>query len=309
MHRVITNSKLAKPFLKWAGGKSQLINQFVFLFPEELKRGEIKNYCEPFLGSGAVFFYIAQNYPIEKAILSDINEEIVLTFNVVKKNTKELIQRLKGLKKEFLKLDDSKRKTFYYNLREEFNESKKLIDFNNFSSKWIDRAAQVIFLNKTCYNGLFRFNKEGGFNVPYGRYSNPSIFSEENLINASQVLQIAEIIRIDFENITNYLKGKFFIYFDPPYRPLNNTSNFTSYDKTDFTDKDQIRLAKFFKLLSEKGHKLMLSNSDPKNINPDDNFFDDLYKEFNIHRVKALRVINSKSERRGAINELVITNY
>lgn len=302
-------TKVAKPFLKWAGGKTQLIDQFVKFFPEDFKSGKIKNYYEPFLGSGAVFFYVAQNYPIKKAILSDINEELILAFNVVKRDVEILVSELNELKSTYLKLNEAKREKRFYDLRTEFNRSKKQVDFKNYSSNWIKRAAQIIFLNKTCFNGLFRLNRSGEFNVPFGRYKNPQIYDKENLLKASELLKIADIHQTDFEEIKQYASENFFIYFDPPYRPISKTAYFTSYNKFSFNDDDQLRLAKLFSELGVNGNKLMLSNSDPKNENPNDDFFENAYSNYNIKRVTANRMINCNSEKRGKINELLIMNY
>jgi len=301
--------KYAKPFLKWAGGKTQLLNQFHNYFPKELKKGELENYYEPFLGSGAVFLFIAQKYPIKKAYLSDINEELVLTFNVVKNDVHSLIKELKKLKLYYLSLSEDKREENYYSIRESYNKEKPKIDFNNYSNSWIVRAAKMIFLNKTCFNGLFRLNRKGEFNVPFGRYKNPSIMDEANLFHVAGILEKAEIILTDFEKIKEYVTHNFFIYFDPPYRPISKTSNFTSYSKFEFNEDDQIRLANLYQELGVNGNKLMLSNSDPKNEDPSDDFFEKQYYPFNIKRVKANRMINCKGDRRGAINELIITNY
>ncbi|MHB1686375.1 MAG: DNA adenine methylase [Ignavibacteriaceae bacterium] len=303
------SSLRAKPFLKWAGGKTQLLEQFINYFPGELIDGSLKNYYEPFLGSGAVFFFIVQNFPIKKAYLSDINEDLILTFSVVQRNVYKLIDELSLLKFNYLKKNEQEREKYFYEIRERFNEEREKIDFKKYNSSWIPRAAKLIFLNKTCFNGLFRLNRKGEFNVPFGRYKNPGILDEENLINASRVLQIAEIFLTDFEKIQSKIEGDFFIYFDPPYRPISATSSFTSYSKYDFTEEDQIRLAKFFNELGVNGNKLMLSNSDPKSENPKDNFFDDLYEQFNIIRVQANRMINCNGNKRGKINELLITNY
>lgn len=305
----LVEKNLAKPFLKWAGGKSQLLSQFQKYFPEELITGKIQNYYEPFLGSGAVFFFIAQNYPIKKAILSDINEELILTFNVVKQNVRRLVEELEKLKAEYLNLSEKKRENYFYDLRLEFNQSKSQIDFKNYSGNWIKRAAQIIFLNKTCFNGLFRLNRNGEFNVPFGRYINPKIYEEENLLRASELLKIADIHQTDFEEIKKYASENFFIYFDPPYRPISKTSRFTSYSKFSFNENDQLRLAKLFLELGVNGNKLMLSNSDPKNENPNDDFFENAYSNSNVKRVTANRMINCDSEKRGKIYELLIMNY
>jgi len=298
-----------KPFIKWAGGKSQLLEQFEFYFPNELKDGIIVNYFEPFLGSGAVFFFISQKYSIKKAYLSDINEDLVLTFSVVQKNVFELIEELSSLKSKYIKRDEKEREKYFYEIREIFNSEKEKINFKKYSSDWIRRAAKLIILNKTCFNGLFRLNRKGEFNVPFGRYKNPGILDENNLIGASKLLQIAEIFVTDFENIKNKLNDDFFVYFDPPYRPLSTTSSFTSYSKYDFTDDDQRRLATFYRELGINGNKLMLSNSDPKNENKSDNFFEKLYHNFKIIRVRANRMINCNGNKRGKINELLILNY
>jgi DNA adenine methylase len=307
--KILVEKNLAKPFLKWAGGKSQLLSEFPKYFPKELITGKIQNYYEPFLGSGAVFFFVAQKFSIKKAILSDINEELILTFNVVKQNVRKLVEELEKLKAEYLNLSEKERENYFYDLRLEFNQSKSQVDFKNYSSNWIKRASQIIFLNKTCFNGLFRLNKNGEFNVPFGKYKNPQIYDEENLLKASELLKIADIHQTDFEEIKKYASENFFIYFDPPYRPISKTSSFTSYSKFSFNETDQLRLAKLFSELGVNENKLMLSNSDPKNENPNDDFFEKHYQKFNINRVKALRVINSKAEKRGAINELIITNY
>lgn len=301
--------QVVKPFLKWAGGKTQLLEQFVPYFPTELKNGQINKYCEPFLGSGAVFFFIAQNYYLEKAYLSDINEDLIATFLVVQRNVNELIDELDKLKSEYLAIDYEDREKYFYKIREKFNKEKNRPKTDRYSKDWIPRAAQLMFLNKTCFNGLFRLNRKGEFNVPFGRYKNPKIYSEEQLYIANSVLQIAEIFITDFDKLKSKINHDVFVYLDPPYRPISTTSSFTSYSKFDFTDDDQKRLAKFYKELSDKGNKLMLSNSDPKNKNPQDHFFEDLYEGFYINRVKANRMINCNGNDRGKINELVITNY
>lgn len=300
---------LAKPFLKWAGGKTQLLEQFVNYFPEELKNGELKNYYEPFLGGGAVFFFVAQNYKIEKAYLSDINEDLVLAFSVVQKNVDELIDELGKLKSEYIGRNESEREKYFYKIRDLYNREKLTVNFKKYSSDWIPRAAKLLFLNKTCYNGLFRLNRKGNFNVPFGRYKNPSILDRENLLSANRVLKIADIFLTDFEKVENRIGENVFVYFDPPYRPISLTSSFTSYSKYDFTEEDQKRLAEFFRKLGTNGNKLMLSNSDPQNENPSDSFFENLYDKFNIIKVQAKRMINCNGNKRGKINELLILNY
>lgn len=301
---------VVKPFLKWAGGKSQLLKQFENYFPEELKSGKIENYYEPFLGGGAVFFHIKQKYQIKNSFLFDINPELILIYNVVKNDISLLVKLLKDMKREYFNLIDDKRKKYYYAIRNELNKNLPSFNYSVYSSDWISRAAQLIFLNKTCFNGLFRQNSRGEFNVPFGKYKNPAILDEKNLFAASVLLQNAKIEVLDFRDLIKKVKEKSFIYFDPPYRPLNRTSNFTAYSKFDFGENEQLELATLFsKLSSIKNVKLMLSNSDPKNLNKNDNFFEDLYSKFNISRVSANRMINCVAEKRGKINELIITNY
>jgi DNA adenine methylase len=299
----------ARPFLKWVGGKGQLLNLFSEYYPKGLKLNQIKNYYEPFVGGGAVFFDIAQKFKIESAFLSDINEELILTYLVVQKDVFKLLQQLEGFSKKYQKLDEKNRIDFFYETREKFNRNRQLAGYKKYSEKWINRAAQIIFLNKTCFNGLFRFNSKGEFNVPAGRYKNPKILDAENLQKVADLLSRAEIKKADFTELKRQVTNPSFVYFDPPYRPLNKTSSFTSYSKNSFADKEQIELAVLFSELHKKGVKVMLSNSDPQNHNPEDRFFDDLYKDFRIFRVPARRAINSAGNKRHAINEIVVTNY
>ncbi len=299
----------AKPFLKWAGGKGQLLEAFQKFYPIELREGKIETFCEPFVGGGAVFFDIAQKFSIKSALLCDNNEDLILTYLVIQKKVPNLIEKLDRFQNQYLKLNEEKRTEYYYQMRERFNAQKKSMNYSRISNKWIERAAQIIFLNRTCFNGLFRFNSKGEFNVPQGRYKNPKILDTENLLKVSQLLSVAEIQKADFREIKNRVNENTFVYYDPPYRPLNQTSSFTAYSKDAFGDPEQIALATLFSELNQKGVKQMLSNSDPKNHNLDDHFFDDLYKDFQIFRVPARRVINSSGDKRQAINEIVVTNY
>jgi len=300
----------AKPFLKWAGGKTQLLSQFENLYPTQLKRGKIERYIEPFVGGGAVFFAIIQKYQVDSAYLYDVNPEIILVYKVIQKDPEKLIEKLDIISQKYKSLTEEERKKFFYDLRQKYNLQQIKFDFEDYSLDWISRSAMLIFLNRTCFNGLFRLNSQGMFNVPHGRYKNPKILDEDNIIAVSKLLKIAEIKKADFEKCEEAIIPNSFIYFDPPYRPLNKTSSFTSYSTLEFSDQQQTRLANFFRHLDRNYEiKLMLSNSDPKNENSQDTFFEDLYKGFNIHRVSASRIINSKAENRGQIDELVITNY
>lgn len=299
----------AKPFLKWVGGKRQLLEQFEKLYPIELELKRIKNYYEPFVGGGAVFFDVVQNYEIENAYLYDINDELILTYKVIQKDVNKLIEFLYRYDKQYKKLNEEKKKEYYYELRENYNIQRFNIDYNKYSENWVPRAAQSIFLNKTCFNGLFRFNSKGGFNAPMGRYKNPKILDQQNLLNVSKLLEIATIKKANFKEVKNDIKNNSFVYFDPPYRPISKTSNFTSYSKYTFQDDEQLQLASLFYELDQRGHKLMLSNSDPKNTDPEDDFFESIYSTFNITRVDAKRSINSNGSKRNSIKEIVVTNY
>lgn len=299
----------ARPFLKWAGGKGQLLTKFQELYPKQLVDKKIQTFYEPFLGSGAVFFDIAQNYDIESAFLYDINEELILTYQVVQKDVPKLLDFLYRYQRDYIKLDKSKRLEYFYSQRTNYNLQRFNIDYNKYSDLWLPRAAQLIFLNRTCFNGLYRVNSKGEFNSPAGDYDNPTICDENNLLAVSKVLQIAEIKKADFKEIINDLKSKSFVYFDPPYRPISKTASFKAYSKHNFADNEQIQLAHLYKRLDYEGVKVMLSNSDPKNNNPNDNFFDDIYNGYNIYRVPAKRMINSDASKRGLINEIVVTNY
>jgi len=297
---LVKKSALAKPFLKWAGGKTQLLDEIDKRLPkEDIQNGEIDTYVEPFVGGGAVFFHIAQNYPLIKQFyLFDINEDLINCYNAIKNNVDSLVEELKTLEKDFLRRNNSARKSFYLKNRDEFN---------------VDRStAKLIFLNKTCFNGLYRVNRKGEFNVPFGDYKNPTICNENNLRSASQILQKAEIICGDFTDSQTHIDSHTFVYFDPPYRPLSPTASFTSYSKEDFNKDDQIRLAEFCRQIHSEGAKFLLSNSDPKNENPKDQFFEDNYPQeegFTIERVTAARAINCKGKGRGPIHELIITSY
>ena len=302
---------IAKPFLKWVGGKSQLLETFQKLYPSQLKKGEIQHFSEPFLGGGAVFFDLAQKFDLKSAKLFDINQELILTYKVVQKDVDLMMEFLQRYSTEYLKLDNDRQKEFYYEFRTNYNHQRFNIDFKRYNENWIPRAAQLIFLNKTCFNGLYRVNQKGEFNTPSGVYKNhvPKILDVENLKLASKVLSIADIESSNFSSIEEKIKDSSFIYFDPPYRPISKTANFTNYSKKNFDDALQFELADIFKKMDEKGNLVMLSNSDPKNENKEDSFFDDLYEGYNIKRVKATRVINSKVSKRGRINEIVVRNY
>lgn len=303
MSKECRNGKLlqGKPFLKWVGGKTQLLEEIRKYYPFDEKTTK---YAEPFIGGGAVLFDILKTYDLESVYISDINPELINAYKVVRDNVEELIENLSILKKEYMEKDSEKRKEYYLVKRDEFNSM--IFDKNcNFTTK----ASLLMFLNKTCYNGLFRVNQKGLYNVPAGVYKNPLICDTENLRNVSKLLQNVEIVCGDYKNSFDFIDEKTFVYFDPPYRPITETSAFTAYTKSGFSDKEQLELGEFIEKLTKKGAKIVLSNSDPKNNNREDNFFDDLYSNKIIKRVKASRMLNSNKLKRGRINEILVSNF
>ena len=292
-----------KPFIKWVGGKGQLLPEINKLYPIELGKN-ITKYAEIFLGGGAVLFDILSKYKLDEVYISDKNLELINTYKSIRDNVDILIKSLKEMEEQYIPLNNEDRKIYYYEKREEYNSLKINSEMNN-----IEKAILFIFLNKTCFNGLYRVNKKGKFNVPMGAYKKPKICDEENLKNVSLTLRNVKIVYADYRESEKFIDDKTFVYIDPPYRPLNITSSFTSYTENDFSDKEQIELAEYINVLNKKGAKIVISNSDPKNNDIDDNFFDKLYKNYNINRVKATRMLNSNASLRGAINELLITNY
>lgn len=292
----------AKPFLKWAGGKTQLLSTIDSFLPESFRRKEDVTYIEPFVGGGAMLFYMLQKYPnIKRAVINDINPRLIKTYTVIRDNPCALIGTLKDLQISFRALGDIEhRKHLYLTIRDRFN-LKQLTD--------IEEAAYMIFLNRTCFNGLYRENSTGGFNVPFGKYTNPTICDETLILADSELLQKVEIINSDFAATEAYVDGYTFFYFDPPYRPLDATSSFNSYVKEAFDDNEQIRLKNFYTDLSLQGCHEILSNSDCRGRNEADLFFDELYQDFIIERVSAKRSINANPSRRGSLTELLIRNY
>jgi len=267
-------------FIKWVGGKRQLLEQFKPLFPKKIER-----YLEVFVGGGAILFYIIQHYKPRYVFISDINEELINTYEIIKNDVENLIIELKKLKQLHNKEN-------YYKIR---SEDPKLLSP-------LTRASRFIYLNKTCFNGLYRVNSKGGFNVPIGSYKNPSIVMEKELREISKLLKKVKIKVMSFEKITRQAKKGDFIYFDPPYYPLNNKPSFTTYTKGNFLEKEQKKLAQVFKKLDKKGCKVMLSNSDT-------DFIKELYKEFKINFVNANRMINCDGKNRGKIKEVVVINH
>ena len=298
-----SDEAVAKPFLKWAGGKGQLLKEIEIYYP--FADGLITKYAEPFVGGGAVLFDILNKYDLKEIYISDTNEDLINAYRIVRDNVDELIQILYVLQSAFLPLDADARKVYYMEKRDRFNTLKA----NGETSINVEKAALMIFLNKTCFNGLFRVNRKGLFNVPMGAYKNPVICDERNLKAVSEKLQKVTIICGDYRDSAAFIDENTFVYFDPPYRPLTETSSFTAYTECLFDDKEQIALARFVDDMHNKGARIVISNSDPKNTSQDDNFFDDLYATHKIKRVEAARMINSNSEARGKIKELLISNF
>lgn len=300
--RYNTTEKTVKPFLKWAGGKGQLLHEIKKYYPFD---DEITKYAEPFVGGGAVLFDILGKYDLKEIYISDINVELMNAYKIVRDNIDALVENLYLLQNEFSFLDTEDRKSYYNKIRNKFNDLK----VNGDTNENIEKAALMIFLNKTCFNGLYRVNKKGQFNVPMGSYKNPLICDEENLRLVSEKLQDVTIVCGDYREAADFIDEKTFVYFDPPYRPITETSGFTAYTENLFNDAEQIELAKFVDAMHKKGAKIVISNSDPKNTNAEDNFFDEIYAKHNINRVEANRMINSKGASRGKIKELLISNF
>ena len=277
-------SEKPKPFVKWVGGKRQLLTQFrlMNLYPPEKFDPKTGRYFEPFVGGGAVFFDLLP----EKAFLSDLNNDLVITYNVIKKEVEKLISTLKKHKTD---------KEYFLKIRAQ--NSNELTD--------LEIASRFIFLNRTCFNGMYRVNSKGGFNVPFGKYTNPLICDEQNLRKVSNALKEVEIKKQDYKEVLKKAKKGDFVYFDPPYYPVSKTSSFTSYTSEAFLEKEQTELRDTFSELSKRGCFVMLSNSDTSFIN-------EIYSGFKgvrITKVEAGRAINSKASGRGKITEVLVTNY
>lgn len=287
-----------KPFVKWAGGKSQLLNEIRAKYPVG-----IENYCEPFVGGGAVLLDILANFKPKYVLINDINSELINTYMQIQGDVNGVIALLSDFQAEYWEKSDDKRREMYLQMRDKFNNG-----ITN-KSRSVEMAALFVFLNKTCFNGLYRVNGKGLFNVPIGSYKKPPICDGENLRTISGLLQNVEIQCGDYSECENFISEQTFVYIDPPYRPLTETASFTSYSKNEFGDKQQTELSRFINRISKKGAKIVASNSDPKNFNENDSFFDDLYSDFVVSRVSAKRMINSKGSNRGTISELLICNF
>lgn len=302
----INTKELARPFIKWVGGKGQLLQQLERQLPTDLHEEEF-TYIEPFVGGGAMLFYMLQNFMnIKQVVINDINRNLTEAYRVIKQEPEGLVYRLKHIEQQYLNITtEDGRKNFYLEMRRRFNEEV-------LSS--LDKSAILIFLNRTCFNGLYRENAKGKFNVPFGRYANPTICNAEVIYTDSELLNRfdVQILNGDFKDTAKAIDktGLTFFYFDPPYRPLSATSSFNSYVKEDFNDDSQRELADFCRMLDRKENvRWMLSNSDCSAKNPDDTFFEDIYEGFDIQRVYASRMVNANASKRGKLTELLIRNY
>lgn len=292
----------AKPFIKWVGGKTQLISQLESLLPANFSKWEDATYIEPFVGGGAMLFHILSSYPnISHAVINDINSDLTTCYETVKNKPELLIASLRQIQSEYDNLDtEAARNEFYYLMRERYNT--KQLD-------GVENTTLFFFLNRTCFNGLYRVNRKGAFNVPFGKYESPSIFNEEVILADSELLQKVEILTGDFESTFEKIRPNTLFYFDPPYRPLSNTSSFNNYSKEDFNDSAQMRLKRFCDRIHSVGAQFMLSNSDCLAKNGTDDFFDALYSNYKIERVWASRSVNSNATKRGKLTEILVRNY
>jgi len=286
------------PFIKWVGGKRQLLPELRKRYETALSMGCTK-YAEPFVGGGAVLFDIISAHNFEDIYISDINAELINVYNTIRDNVGILIDELSNMQNLYVPLDNKMRSQFYYNMRDEYNHTIMGTNKDN-----VRKAVLMMFLNRTCFNGLYRVNSKGYFNVPIGSYKNPKICDSDNLVAVSKALRDVRIANGQFSDSEHFIDNNTLVYFDPPYRPLNTTSKFTSYTDSGFNDNEQMRLARYVDQITFKGAKVMLSNSDPG-----DDFFDKLYKKYKVERVSASRAINSNAKARGKISEILIINY
>lgn len=286
-----------KPFIKWVGGKGQLLSQLDALLPSSFSSIPNVTYIEPFVGGGAMLFHMLQTHSnITRAVINDINSDLTTCYKVVRDHPQELVDSLAYLQAEFYNLhSEMERKAFYLRQRQRFN-TKNLNPIEN--------TTLFFFLNRTCFNGLYRVNKSGLFNVPFGKFETPTICDADTIFADSEILRTVEIMTGDYQQTLQTAHGKTLFYFDPPYRPLNATSSFNDYTKEAFNDLAQRRLKEFCDQVEAAGYKFMLSNSDCK-----DGFFDNLYEGYDIQRVWASRSINANPNKRGKLTELVIRNY
>ena len=294
-----------KPFFKWVGGKTQLLPELESRLPADFAE-TVNVYAEPFVGGGALMFHLlAKGMRPERIVINDSNPDLANAYRTVRDEADALIVELDRIQQEYrVKHDEASRRDFYLFVRSEYNSGTMDRIGNP-----VLRTAQFLFLNRTCFNGLYRVNAKGAFNVPFGRYTNPHICDAETLHADSAALSGVEILDGDFGTAVNDARKGWFVYFDPPYRPLSLTSSFRDYTQNGFDDGEQRRLAALCRELHGRGVRWLLSNSDPKGTNPNDCFFDTLFSGFDIRTVWASRMLNANPEKRGKLGELLISNY
>lgn len=284
-----------KPFVKWVGGKRQLLDAILARMPlDDLASGRL-HYAEPFVGGGAVFFELCQQMHLKRAVLNDLNGVLMAAYRAIQQDLPALLLSLQSLERHYLSLpSEESRKAYYLEQRDIFNVPQ---------ARTVEQAARLIFLNKTCFNGLYRENSKGGFNVPFGKRVAPLICDEPTLRADSLALHGVHLLCGDFAEVLDHLTAPTLVYLDPPYKPISQTSSFNSYTKEAFDDEDQERLATFCRQLTREGHRFILSNSDPG-----DGYFDRLYDGFTVGRVLARRNVNADPTKRGVLSEVLITN-
>ena len=299
------STKCPKPFLKWVGGKTQLLPELEARLPPDFAE-TVRVYAEPFVGGGALLFHLlSKGIRPERIVINDSNPDLANAYRTVQANVDELIVALDGLQTNYrAQANEDGRRAFFLSVREAYNNG-----ISERAANPVKRTAQLLFLNRTCFNGLYRVNAKGAFNVPFGRYSNPRICDSDTLHADSVALAGVEIAAGDFSNAIVHADAGWFVYFDPPYRPLSATSSFCDYTQGGFDDREQRRLADVCRTLDRNGARWLLSNSDPKGVNPSDTFFDELYSGFEIRGVMASRMLNANPEIRGKLGELLISNY
>ncbi|WP_434353108.1 DNA adenine methylase [Psychrobacter sp. HD31] len=301
---------MAKPLIKWVGGKTQLLPQITAKLPKFVQNGEPYIYVEPFVGGGSVALHLldiqTNPNPPKKAIINDINSDLVNLYEVIKNKPSPLLDELKSIQSDYDKLlDKESKKPYFYEKRALFNTRK---------SSNIEQASLFVFLNRAGFNGLYRVNNKNEFNVPIGSYKRPIFVFEELIYQVSELLQNVIILNDDYQHTLKEVQKlntdnlPVLFYFDPPYKPISETASFTAYATNDFNDSHQVELANFCKKIDALGYHWIASNSDPKNTDVNNHFFDELYQGFEIKRVKAARSINSNSAKRGQISEVLMRN-
>lgn len=294
----------AKPFLKWAGGKGQLIPAIHTALPRMVYHNSDLIYVEPFIGSGAVMFWFLQQFPqVKSAVICDINTDLINTYAIIKSEPENLIKILSDFHEAYYACRSSEQRLALY--------MEKRDAYNFLQMDTLTRTAHFIFLNKTCFNGLYRVNSQNIFNVPFGRYLKPNICDARKILANHKVLKRVTVLEGDYEETLAFANENSFFYLDPPYKPISKTASFNAYANSVFDDKEQIRLRDFCTNLTTAKAQWLLSNSDPKNTDPSDNFFDELFsqEQMYVERVKAKRAINSVPSKRGEIFEILVSNY